>query len=179
MPVICPGAQYNTEGVGFAMSLVALCCSLFSLAQVGQKPSTLPPILETEGDPPAILRGHGFSPRLIVPWGGFTSFQVNVDNHEQNIVGDAANEPSLCVDPTNPNRIAIGWRQFDSVSSNFRQGGYGYSTDAGQTWTFPGRLENNVFRSDPVLYARYDGTFFYLSLLQTFFDTMYSSINGG
>ena len=40
-------------------------------------------------------------------------------------------------------------------------------------------LENNVFRSDPVLDADANGSFFYLSLLQTFFDTMWRSLDGG
>ena len=31
-----------------------------------------------------------------------------------NIVGDAANEPSISVDPTDGNKIAIGWRQFNT-----------------------------------------------------------------
>ena len=84
----------------------------------------------------------------------FTSHQVNVNANGQNITGDAANEPSIAVDPTNHNRMVIGWRQFNSVTSNFRQGGYGYTTNGGTTWTFPGVLENNVFRSDPVLYCR-------------------------
>jgi hypothetical protein len=66
---------------------------------------------------------------------GFTITQVNVSGSGQNIIGDAANEPSLAVDPTNPNRMAIGWRQFNTISSNFRQAGYGYTTDGGQTWT--------------------------------------------
>jgi hypothetical protein len=43
---------------------------------------------------------------------GFTIRQVNVDDAGQNILGDAANEPSLVIDPTNPKRMAIGWRQF-------------------------------------------------------------------
>ena len=47
-----------------------------------------------------------------------------------NIVGDAANECSISVDPTDGSKMAIGWRQFDSVLSNFRQGGWGYTTDA-------------------------------------------------
>ena len=81
-----------------------------------------------------------------------------------NIVGDAANEPSIAVDPTDSNKITIGWRQFNTVSSNFRQGGWGYTTDGGVHWTFPGVLENNVFRSDPVLDSNELGTFFYLSL---------------
>ena len=50
-----------------------------------------------------------------------TSYQVNVDSLGQNIAGDAANEPSMCIDPNNPNRIAIGWRQFDTTNSDFRQ----------------------------------------------------------
>ena len=68
----------------------------------------------------------------------------------QNIIGDAANECVISVDPTDGNRMTIGWRQFNNVTSNFRQGGWGYTTDGGIHWTFPGVLENNVFRSDPV-----------------------------
>jgi hypothetical protein len=40
-------------------------------------------------------------------------------------------------------------------------------------------LENNVFRSDPVTDSDETGTFFYLSLLQTFCENMYRSTNGG
>src|SRR3979411_870331 len=69
------------------------------------------------------------------------SYQVNVNGAGQNIVGDAANEPSMCLDPNNPNHIAIGWRQFDSTNSNFRQSGVGYTTNGGLNWTFPGSLE--------------------------------------
>ena len=75
--------------------------------------------------------------------------------------------------------MVIGWRQFDSVSSNFRQSGYGYTSNGGTTWTFPGVLENNVFRSDPVLICDDTGRFLYLSLLETFFDNMWRSLNGG
>jgi hypothetical protein len=75
--------------------------------------------------------------------------------------------------------MAVGWRQFNSVLSNFRQGGWGYTADGGTTWTFPGVLEENVFRSDPVTNSDEAGTFFYLSLLQTFCENMYRSTNGG
>ena len=67
---------------------------------------------------------------------GYISVQVNVDAQGENIPGDAANEPSIAIDPTDPDRIVIGWRQFDNISSNFRQAGWGYSHDRGQTWTF-------------------------------------------
>ncbi len=75
--------------------------------------------------------------------------------------------------------MAIGWRQFNSVQSNFRQGGWGYTTDGGTSWTFPGVLENNVFRSDPVLNSNETGNFFYLSLLESFCDDIWRSLNGG
>src|SRR5437667_1920900 len=74
--------------------------------------------------------------------------------------------------------MAIGWRQFDSVLSNFRQAGWAYTTDAGITWNFPGVLEDNVFRSDPVLYSDETGKFFYLSQLETFCDDIWGSSNG-
>jgi len=116
---------------------------------------------------------------MISPYGVFISYQANVDANGNNIVGDAANECSISVDPTNTSKMAIGWRQFDSVLSNFRQGGWGYTTDAGTTWMFPGVLEDNVFRSDPVTNSDEAGTFFYLSLLGTLCENMYRSTNGG
>jgi hypothetical protein len=72
-------------------------------------------------------------------------------------------------------KMAIGWRQFNNVSSNFRQAGWAYTMDGGVSWTFPGVLENNVFRSDPVLDSDSTGRFFYLSLLQSFFDDIWRS----
>ncbi len=135
--------------------------------------------LEKYDNPPAYIYRLETSPRMISPHGVFISYQVNVDANGNNIVGDAANECSISVDPTNTSKMAIGWRQFDSVSSNFRQGGWGYTTDAGVTWTFPGVLEPGVFRSDPVTNSDEAGTFFYLSLLQTFCENMYRSTNGG
>ncbi len=90
--------------------------------------------------------------------------QVNVDGNGNNILNDAANEPSIAVDPTNPNRMAIGWRQFDNINSDFRQAGYGYTMDGGETWTFPGVIDPGVFRSDPVLDSDAEGNFYYNSL---------------
>jgi len=121
----------------------------------------------------------GVSPPMISQHGGFTSYQVNVDSNGRNITGDAANEPSIAVDPTDHNKMTIGWRQFNSVTSNFRQGGWGYTSNGGTTWTFPGVLENNVFRSDPVLGCDDTGRFLYLSLLQSFFTNMWRSLDGG
>lgn len=109
--------------------------------------------------------------------------QVNVNQDGQNILGDAANEPSIAVDPTNPDRMMIGWRQFDNVNSSFRQAGYGYTLDGGHTWTFPGVIDPGVFRSDPVLDCDADGNFYYNSLTVTASDdfecTVYKIDDGG
>jgi hypothetical protein len=86
--------------------------------------------------------------------------QVNVDSTGQNIVGDAANEPSISIHPNNGNQLVMGWRQFDNVASNFRQAGLGYSTDGGLSWIVPGVLEPGVFRTDPVLDFDLDGTIY-------------------
>ncbi|MEZ4857663.1 MAG: sialidase family protein [Flavobacteriaceae bacterium] len=110
---------------------------------------------------------------------GIITSQVNVDANGLDIMGDAANEPSIAVDPTNPNRMVIGWRQFDTVTSNFRQAGYGYSLDGGITWIFPGVINPGVFRSDPVLDFDSQGNFYYNSLQQTFDCDVYQIIDGG
>ncbi|NNK53690.1 MAG: T9SS type A sorting domain-containing protein [Flavobacteriaceae bacterium] len=109
----------------------------------------------------------------------FFTTQVNVDADGNNIVGDAGNETSIAIDPTNPNRIAIGWRQFDDVGSNFRQAGYGYSLDGGYNFTFPGVLNPGVFRSDPVLDFDSDGNFYYNSLRGTFDCDVFKITDGG
>lgn len=113
---------------------------------------------------PRLLRGRATSPRMTVTRGALTSVQVNVDALGNNVVGDAANEPSLAIDPTDPDRMVIGWREFASVLSDFREAGVAYSQDGGQNWTFPGPIEPGVFRSDPVLGADADGNFYYYSL---------------
>src|SRR5688572_26465323 len=135
--------------------------------------------LEKYNNAPMFIFRKGISAATVSQLNGFTSHQVNVEPGGVNTIGDAANEPSIAVDPTNRNKMVIGWRQFDSVVSNFRQAGYGYTSDGGTSWTFPALLEDNVFRSDPVLGSDAIGQFFYLSLLETFFDDMWRSLNGG
>ena len=138
-----------------ANSLPILLVSLAAIATASGQTATskLDPNepLEKYSMPPAYIYRLETSPRMISPYGNFTSYQVNVDAQGNNIVGDAANEPSIAVDPTDGNKMTIGWRQFNSVQSNFRQGGWGFTTDGGTTWTFPGVLENNVFPQRPGL----------------------------
>ena len=122
------------------------------------------------------------SPAFRISTGTFSAVQVNVDALGQNIVGDAANEPSIAVDPTDPDRMAIGWRQFDTIASDFRQAGRAYTTDGGQTWTFPGVLEPGIFRSDPVLDSDSQGNLYYNSLTLSGSDyvcAVFRSSDGG
>ncbi|HBB90310.1 MAG TPA: hypothetical protein DC042_00905 [Bacteroidales bacterium] len=107
--------------------------------------------------------------------------QVNVNANGQNILGDAANEPSIAVNPRDAKNIVIGWRQFDNIASNFRQAGWSYTLDGGENWTFPGVIEPGIFRSDPVLDWDADGNIFYNSLTTTpdYFCKVFESSNGG
>src|SRR6059058_513002 len=164
------------------ISAVALATAAGQLAPTHKVARNEP--LEKYDNPPAPPQKMETSPRMISQFGVFTSYQANVDQNGQNIVGDAANECVISVDPTNGNRMTIAWRQFNDVTSNFRQGGWGYTTDAGVHWTFPGVLQNNVFRSDPVTKSDEIGNFFYLSLQSTqqqsfFCDDVWRSTNGG
>ena len=167
------------HGLLTAISLL-LAPAVFSQT-VARKPLPTEP-LEKYDNPPAVAApapALAISPALVSTFGPYTSYQVNVDPSGNNRVGDAANEPSICVDRNNPNRMSIGWRQFNSVASNFREAGFAYTTNGGTRWIAPGVLQNNVFRSDPVLNSDTVGRFFYLSLLQNFFDDLWRSITGG
>jgi hypothetical protein len=177
--------SFGISGTGFFICLallLALATASGQLAPTREAPRNEP--LEFYDNPPAPSRKIETSPRMISQFGPFVSHQANVDANGNNIIGDAANEPSIAVDPTDGNKMTIAWRQFNSVTSNFRQAGWGYTTDGGTTWTFPGVLENNVFRSDPVTNSNEVGNFFYLSLqsdvnLSFFCDDLWRSINGG
>ncbi|MBK9097686.1 MAG: T9SS type A sorting domain-containing protein [bacterium] len=130
---------------------------------------------------PDLRESQERSPSYNYSRNSIVTTQVNVDANGQNIVGDAANEPSIAVDRNNPNRIAIGWRQFNTISNNFRQAGFGYTSNGGQTWTFPGVIEPGVFRSDPVLESDAEGNFYYNSLAvdPDYFCDVFKSTTGG
>jgi hypothetical protein len=130
---------------------------------------------------PVSRENQGRSPAYNYSMSNITTVQVNVDGNGQNIVGDAANEPSIAIDPNNRNKIAIGWRQFNTVTSNFRQAGYGFTINGGQTWTFPGVIEPGIFRSDPVLDCDIEGNFYYNSLTNDpdYYCKVFKSSNGG
>lgn len=149
----------------------------------GPESNPVPQALEQIDDPymapestPSTAKSSGSS---IVEHQGFYAIQVNVNADGRNIFGDAANEPSIAVNPLNKNQMAIGWRQFDNVNSSFRQAGWGWSDDRGRNWTFPGVFTPGVFRSDPVLDVDDDGRFYYYSLTNPLLCDFFFSRNGG
>lgn len=165
------------------IAMVILPTQIFS--QDGQKDNSPDPRLhhEVKDDEyvPVNRENLGRSPAYNYEMNSIITTQVNVDANGQNILGDAANEPSIAIDPNNRNKIVIGWRQFNTVTSNFRQAGYGYSTDGGQSWTFPGVIEPGMFRSDPVLDYDVDGNFYYNSLTNDpdYYCKVFKSSTGG
>ena len=142
---------------------------------------------EVLDDPPAAFAARddrtARTPGMRATEGPYVSVQVNVDESGQNIVGDAANEPSIAINPTDPSNMVIGWRQFDTISSNFRQAGNGHTFDGGQTWFVPNVIEPGIFRSDPVLAPAAGGAIFYQSLTiengNDFILHVFRSTNGG
>ena len=149
------------------LMLMLLCINAPLLhAQEIDAEKTYPVYQEQPDDPylPPDRTGQWTSPPYQDLRGDIWTIQVNVDEAGMNIINDAANEPSMAVDPTNPDRIVIGWRQFDNINSNFRQAGQAYSDDGGTTWTAPEVIDPGVFRSDPVLDFDKEGTFYYNSL---------------
>jgi hypothetical protein len=112
----------------------------------------------------------------------YTSYQVNVDSFGNNIPGDAANESSIAVDPNNPSKMAIAFRQYPDTFGNNRKPGYAYSSNGGTSWTFPGLLAD-TFGSNPVAASDDHGNFFYLSLFydgaQQMNNNMWRSLDSG
>jgi hypothetical protein len=170
-----------------AALLLATAAPLFAQTAVDSgTPEPAPratPHLEQPDDEPAgpTARVPSAPAATSGPWirGSFVSVQVNTDAFGDNIPGDAANEPSLAIDPTDPSAIVVGWRQFDNVASNFRQAGRATSTDGGQTWINLNVFTPGQFRSDPVLAAGPDGMIYYNSLKQDFTCDMFLTNDGG
>jgi hypothetical protein len=146
--------------------MISISLSSLYAQEPGQEKETYPIYQEQPDDPylPPVRTGQWTSPPYQYTSAEIWTVQVNVEETGMNILNDAANEPSIAVDPTNPNRIVIGWRQFDNINSNFRQAGQAYSDDGGNSWTAPEVIDPGVFRSDPVLDFDREGTFYYNSL---------------
>ena len=105
--------SFGVSGMGFFICLPLLLAlasaSGQTLAPTREAPRNEP--LEFYDNPPAPPRKIETSPRMISQFGPFVSFQVNVDQNGQNIIGDAANECAISVDPTDGSKMTIAWRQ--------------------------------------------------------------------
>ena len=165
-----------------ALGSTALLAPPAAQEAAGAAPAQKAPHDERIDDPPAQPRAAddlaAHSPRRSLELGLAQSLQVNTDANGQNVLGDAANEPSIAVDPLDPDRIVIGWRQFDDVSSNYRQAGYAFSHDGGQSWT-AGVLTPGAWRSDPSLGFNAHGDVYYQSLDASFQNQLFKSETGG
>ena len=178
----------NSRGIiskVFILIIFLLLSSTLVFSQTNEKHKQPDPRLhhEVKGDDyvPVSRDNMGRSPAYNYSMSGIVTHQVNVDANGLNIVGDAANEPSMAIDPNDHSKMTIGWRQFNTVTNNFRQAGYAYTTDGGQTWTFPGVIQPGFFRSDPVLDYDREGNFYYNSLTNNpdYYCKVFKSTNGG
>lgn len=97
-------------------------------------------------------------------YGNYLSIQMNVDAAGNNIVGDAAHEPTIAFDPNNPDKLVAGWKQFSSVASGNRQGGWAYSDDAGKHWQFQGVVTPGEQRTNIMVDVDSAGHFYYQNL---------------
>ena len=138
---------------------------------------------EVQDDSPSAYRARenpvARSAGARVVFGSYISIHANVDELGQNILGDAANEPSIVVNPLDSDNMAIGWRQFNDVGNNHREAGRAYTLDGGNSWTFPGNLTPGNFRSDPVLDNDTSGAMYYQSLQSLSAMDTFKSIDGG
>jgi hypothetical protein len=176
----------NFIRLAFLLVIVFLISPNLILSQTDKKKSNPPDRtahqeIKDDDYVPDLRDSQGRSPAYKYTMSNIVTTQVNVDANGQNIVGDAANEPSIAVNRNNPNSMAIGWRQFNTVTNSFRQAGFGFTTNGGQSWTFPGVIEPGIFRSDPVLESDADGNFYYNSLAidPTYFCDVFKSGSGG
>ncbi len=176
------GQRMNTYGTA------AILAGIVGVAQgqVTPEPTGKPGQPRTQGEQVDQLPGDKpvrTGPSGLFPAGPFMSIQANVDGNGNNVIGDAANEPSIGVDPLAPNRIVVGWRQFDTINSNFREAGFSSSIDGGRTWSGMGEIESGIFRSDPVVKFDDEGNAYYASLTITnqneFLNDTFISTDGG
>ena len=159
LAMVLPAVWLVSGGIGSAPAVVdGVAGQTFGPPDPRERPDDPPSPHPARADATARSMPAGFA------GAPYPSVQVNVDGQGLNIVGDAANEPSIAISPVDPDRVVIGWREFADVRSNFREAGWAYSADAGASWTFPGVLEDGVFRSDPVLDADGDGRIHYYSV---------------
>jgi hypothetical protein len=100
--------------------LIVLAAMEFVSAQTPPRPFLPTGPLEKYDNPPAYIFRLETSPRMISQYDSFTSYQVNVDANGNNIVGDAANEPSICADPNNTYGPTIpgGWKLVATADFN-------------------------------------------------------------
>ena len=163
----------------------ALCAITVTAAQAGEPPrSATPPsrffVHEFPPfDPPRLTRDEPVTrPPKFVFRNGYSSTQLNVDEFGANIIGDVANEPTIAIDPTDPDNIVCCWREYEAVGFSSPRVRYALSHDGGQTWA-TGTIDAGVFRTDPVLAVSASGTFYLYSPNEDFDCDLFVSTDKG
>jgi len=98
-------------------------------------------------------------------FGAYTSIQINVNASGQNIKGDAANEPSIAVNPLDADNMVITWKQFASVLSSMRETGWSYSKNGSAGWQLPNVLTPGTARTNGVVDVDSHGNFYFQGLV--------------
>src|SRR5439155_22764273 len=98
-----------------AVSLASLALPPSATAQTRTSQPNPKQPLERYDMPPAYIYRLVRSPRMISPYGVFSSYEASVDANGNNIVGDAENESANTVNPTVGNKMGIGLRHIDRV----------------------------------------------------------------
>lgn len=104
--------------------------------------------------------------------------QINIDTQQMNIIGDAANQPTIAIDPRAPGRMTVAFRRFPNIASNVAQASGAWSNDAGRSW-HPFDLDPGVTRTNPLVRSDALGTFFYSSRTTAPLSQMFRSTDGG
>ncbi|MBL8888070.1 MAG: hypothetical protein JNK16_15545 [Phycisphaerales bacterium] len=104
--------------------------------------------------------------------------QVNVDTFGMNLIGDAAHQPTIAIDPSAPGRIVVAFRRFPNIATNSAEAAGAWSNDSGRTWhAFD--LDPGVARSNPLVRVDSDGTFFFSSRTSAPLSQIFRSTDGG
>ena len=130
------------------------------------------------GQSPADPSQRAATPFEHSPHSASIGAQVNVNEEGLNVRGDAASSPSMAIDPSNPNRIVIVWRQFDAVNSNFARLGLAYSRDAGRSWTVPPPVLPGRFVEEVTVATDADGAFTAIGQSRSQISTLRSTDGG-
>lgn len=107
--------------------------------------------------------GEGEDPCTLWEADGFRSTLLSVGPDGCNSLIDDNSNPSIAIDPENPDRVVVTWRQIPDNTFDRIDAPISYSSDRGATWSHRGSVSNaHRFESSRVA-AGSDGAFYHIS----------------